>query len=104
MLIDVKKAFLYGMIKRRVYIELPAEDPRAKEGNLVGRLLKTMYGTRDAPQVWQEEVQTAMKEIGYEASLSTRAFTTIGQPTSRSSFTWTISCASGQRMNFSSST
>ena len=54
MLLDVKKAFLYGAIQRKVYIEVPSEDPERKGGQMVGMLHKAMYGLRDAPQVWQE--------------------------------------------------
>ena len=57
MLIDVKKAFLYGNIKRTVYIELLAEDPMFESGEYVGLLLKAMYGLREAPQIWAEEVE-----------------------------------------------
>ena len=71
LLLDVKKAFLYGKIRRRVYIELPAEDEMSKTGKYVGRLVKAMYGTRDAPQVWQTEVRKTMQEMGFEALVST---------------------------------
>ncbi len=40
MLIDVKKAFLYGQINRTVFVELPAEDPMSKTGLCVGQLEK----------------------------------------------------------------
>ena len=55
MLLDVKKAFLYGLLQRRVYIELPFEDPGRDDGRMMGLLRKAMYGLRDAPQVWQQE-------------------------------------------------
>ena len=32
LLLDIKKAFLYGKISRNVYIELPAEDPMSEGG------------------------------------------------------------------------
>ena len=64
MVIDVKGAFLYGRTKRRVYIWLPEEDERSSEG-FMGRLEKAMYGTRDAPQVWQEEVRNTMEGLGF---------------------------------------
>ena len=32
LLLDVKKAFLYGKISRNVYIELPQEDPMSEGG------------------------------------------------------------------------
>ena len=68
MIMDVKCAFLYGHIKRKVYIELPPQDPKFGDGNLVGRLIKSMYGTRDAPQIWQEVVNETMTALGFEAS------------------------------------
>ena len=44
MVLDVKRAFLHGVITRDVFIELPDEDPMKKHG-MVGKLKKTMYGT-----------------------------------------------------------
>ena len=67
MLLDVKCAFLYGVMSRRVYIELPRQDPRSGSG-AVGLLQKAMYGTRDAPQIWQNEVRNTMEEFGFMVS------------------------------------
>ena len=64
MLLDVKKAFLYGQLKRRVYIELPPEDEKREGGQMMGMLNKAMYGLRDAPQVWQQEVRRLMSGMG----------------------------------------
>ena len=36
MLIDVKKAFLYGSVNRRVYIRLPEEDEKGERGKMFG--------------------------------------------------------------------
>ena len=55
MVCDVSCAFLYADIKRRVYIELPTEDPASINGNMVGTLEKALYGTRDAPE-WHDEL------------------------------------------------
>ena len=63
MVLDVKRAFLYGDTPRNIIIDLPDEDPKKLPG-LVGRLNKAMYGTRDAPAVWQAEVRKTMKELG----------------------------------------
>ena len=57
MLLDVKSAFLYGKVKRSVYIELPPQDEYSMYPDMVGHLAKAMYGTRDAPLIWQEEVR-----------------------------------------------
>ena len=71
MVIDVKKAFLYGVIHRNVYIELPDEDPESQKGALVGKLDKAMYGTRDAPAMWQEELERTLTANGFVASVAT---------------------------------
>ena len=68
LVMDVKKAFLYGDIEERLYIELPDEDPKKKAG-YVGRLVKAMYGTRAAPQVWQRVVREFMYDLGFTGSL-----------------------------------
>lgn len=31
MVLDVKRAFLYGLARRRIYLRLPKEDPRSRE-------------------------------------------------------------------------
>ena len=69
MVIDVKGASLYGETKRNVHIWLPSEDPRSQEG-LMGKLSKAMYGTRDAPQVWQEEVRMTMTEMRFKECIT----------------------------------
>lgn len=43
MLLDVRCSFLYGM-RRKVYIELPRQDPWYGEGPMVGKSKDTMYG------------------------------------------------------------
>ena len=68
MVLDVKCAFLYGTARRRVYIELPHTDPRYGDPNVVGVLKKSMYGTRDAPQIWGEHVRATLEELGYKQS------------------------------------
>ena len=68
MVLDVKGAFLYGNARRDIYIELPREDNMANSGTYVGKLNKAMYGTRDAPQIWQDEVEGKMRSIGFTVS------------------------------------
>ena len=57
LVLDVKCAFLYGKMRRTVYIEPPTQDPRSQEYGVVGKLEKAMYGTRDAPLIWQGKVR-----------------------------------------------
>ena len=36
-----------------MYIKIPEDDERRDGGRCVGKLNKALYGTRDAPAVWQ---------------------------------------------------
>ena len=63
MVLGRKVAFLYGTGKRELYIELPEQDPRSKSRDWVGRLLKAMSGTRDAPQFLQGKVKSLMLSL-----------------------------------------
>jgi hypothetical protein len=65
MVLDVKRAFLYGYIEEEIFIELPPEDPMYGKGYL-GKLVKAMYGTRAAPQVWQKVVREVMLSLGFK--------------------------------------
>ena len=64
MTLDVKSAFLYGAARRKIYIELPSADPQ-HVSDKVGLFRKTLYGTRDAPQIWQSEVRRTLKNLGF---------------------------------------
>ena len=48
--VDVKKAYLYGVPDRTLYVRLPAELNMGK--SMVGRLVRCMYGTCDAGAIW----------------------------------------------------
>ena len=72
MALDFSKAFLYGNMKREVYIQLPEEDPRGAEGDYVGLLKKSMYGLRDAPQIWQEVVRDMLESRGFSPLVGTQ--------------------------------
>ena len=68
MVMDIKCAFLYGKTPRDIYIELPDEDPMSINKDYVGKLLKAMYGTRDAPAVWQEEIRALVTNMNFTQS------------------------------------
>ena len=68
MVLDIKRAFLYGDINENIAINLPPEDPMYGKG-YYGKLLKAMYGTRAAPQAWQGVVKKVMAKLGFIRSL-----------------------------------
>ena len=65
MLLDGTAAFLYGDFERPLFMELPQEDPRSSNPNLVARLIKSLYGPRDAPQLWARHVGKTLRGLGY---------------------------------------
>jgi hypothetical protein len=77
MALDFKRAFLYGQVERELYIEIPAEDERTKGRDVVGRLKRSMYGTQDAPAVWQRVVGQMLRGRGFLPIELLRACTTM---------------------------
>ena len=49
--VDVKKAYFYGIPERDIYVRLPHELGVSKQ--YVGKLVRCMYGTRDAGAIWE---------------------------------------------------
>ena len=70
MLADVKTAFLYGEARRSLYVELPPEDPMAASGQYVGKLERAMYGTRDAPTIWQDHLRKTLLDMKFMGSVT----------------------------------
>ena len=64
--VDVSRAYFYAKSVRPTFIKLPAEDPRSNEEGLVGKLMMSMYGTRDAAQNWAEEYSSTLQKAGYK--------------------------------------
>ena len=63
MVVDVKRASLHGLCTRSIYVELPGAESQG--GKYVGKLVRTLYGTRDAPLAWLTVVMSYMKEMGF---------------------------------------
>ena len=63
MLIDVRRAHFYSVARRKVHVELPAEACTDK--TKVGRLLRSMYGCRDAGVNWEFTICQVMTKLGF---------------------------------------
>ena len=61
---DVRRAYFYAKQQRNVFIELPAEDEEARDGE-VGQLMLCLYGTRDAAREWQRTLSEHLVSIGF---------------------------------------
>ena len=62
MLIDVRRAHFCSAARRKVFVELPADAGAGK--SKVGRLLKSMYGCRDAVVTWEFAICKVIVAIG----------------------------------------
>ena len=63
--IDISRAYFYAKSVRPTYVKLPAEDPRSSDPTCCGRLLMSMYGTRDAALNWHEEYAETLRQADY---------------------------------------
>ena len=62
--VDVKKAYFYGVPERSLYVRFPAEMGMGKR--MVGKLVRCMYGTRDAGAIWESCYTTCLLNMGFE--------------------------------------
>jgi hypothetical protein len=62
-LVDISRAYFNAFIEREVYVELPKEAGCDK--SVVGKLVKCMYGTRDAAQGWEGTYRAALESLGF---------------------------------------
>ena len=55
--LDVKRAHFVAMSRRLIHVELPDELRAIHGQNMVGRLIKSLYGTRDASSNWEYAIR-----------------------------------------------
>ena len=72
--IDISCAHFYVNSTRATYVKLPAEDARAGEHDLCGRLLMSMCGTRDAALNWADEHNATLVKVGYTRGVADPIF------------------------------
>lgn len=73
MILGVKCALIYGVVRRTGRIELPDQDPKAKDQQLMGRLAKALYGARDTERLARRGAQ-GEEQVGFKLGLSTAVF------------------------------
>ena len=61
---DVARAFFEAPARRTICVELPEEETH--EGDDVGLLLQSLYGTRDASANFEEEVRKGVDQSGVQ--------------------------------------
>nr|GEZ91154.1 hypothetical protein [Tanacetum cinerariifolium] len=62
---DVKSAFLYGIIDEEVYVIQPPGFVDLKFPNKVYKVVKALYGLHQAPKAWYATLSTFLERSGY---------------------------------------
>ena len=62
--LDVSGAFLYGRLKRPVYLELPQGHPRKTGTAKVWKSLSAVYGLCESPGVWYNTLHQCLLDFG----------------------------------------
>nr|GEX88722.1 hypothetical protein [Tanacetum cinerariifolium] len=62
---DVKTVFLYGPLKEEVYVNQPDGFVDPYHPDKVYRLKKALYGLKDAPKAWYDELSTFLVSKGF---------------------------------------
>jgi hypothetical protein len=62
---DVKSAFLNGVIQEEVYARQPLSFENPNYPNRVYKLSKALYGLKQASRVWYASLKTFLLEHGY---------------------------------------
>ena len=66
LILDVRRAHFYARALRRIFVEMPKEDPRWEQCQGVAELLMSLYGTQDASANWEAEYSSCLKKAGYK--------------------------------------
>jgi len=73
---DVKSAFLNGLISEEVYVEQPPGFESHEFPNHVFKLTKALYGLKQAPRAWYERLSGFLLEKGFtRGKIDTTLFT-----------------------------
>lgn len=68
--IDISRAYFHAPVTRRTFIELPDEDKDEHGEAKVGRLCKSMYGTRDAQLNWERTFTEVLTRAGFDRGVA----------------------------------
>ena len=66
--LDVKSAFLNGVIKEDLYVMQPEGFVKRGKESRVLKLTKALYGLKQAPRVWNSKLNKTMDDLGFKRS------------------------------------
>ncbi|GJT82518.1 ribonuclease H-like domain, reverse transcriptase, RNA-dependent DNA polymerase [Tanacetum coccineum] len=64
--LDVKSAFLHGDLKEEVYVTQPEGFIKRQDQGKVYRLIKALYGLRQAPRAWNIKLDNTLKSLDFK--------------------------------------
>src|SRR5258707_8633834 len=67
---DVKSAFLNGILNEEIYMEQPQGFIAAKQENKVCRLKRALYGLKQASCTWNQQFHGVLITLGFEQTYS----------------------------------
>ncbi|KAL8128004.1 hypothetical protein AgCh_014797 [Apium graveolens] len=62
---DVKSAFLNGVLKEEIYVNQPAGFVKKEEENKVYKLKKALYGLKQSPRAWYSQINSYFQKWGF---------------------------------------
>lgn len=68
--LDIKTAFLYGLVDEELYIEQPEGFVKLGQEKLVCKLIKCIYGLKQASRVWNEKFNAFLIQYGLKRCLN----------------------------------
>ena len=68
--LDVKSAFLNGILQEEIYVERPEGFVKKGEQAKVFLLTKALYGLKQAPRAWYSKIDEHLLSLGFKKSLS----------------------------------
>jgi hypothetical protein len=71
---DVKSAFLYGVLEEEVYVRKPPGFESEKYPHRVYKLRKVMYGLKQAPRAWYSRLKGSCLSEGLRWERSIRPY------------------------------
>lgn len=67
---DVKNAFLNGELKEEIYMDQPKGFVAEGKAGYVWRLLKSLYGLKQASRVWYQKFRAVLLKLGFHPLLA----------------------------------